>query len=121
MVADLTHGDLFNLLDWWVSWDRRGGGSDIDHGLSNWTLVARAAEPRNCFLITARNGWRTRLLEADNISSEAEAEVARVVTRDLLCRKVNLTIEDTSTRTDYELRGCSWFPCGCFRLGITWG
>ena len=47
-------------------------------------LVARAAETSNDLLRTAGYGRWARLLQADDVPSEAEAEVARVVSGNLL-------------------------------------
>lgn len=54
------------------------------------TLVAWTTEARDGLLVTARNWWRARLLQADDVASEAEAEIARIVAGYLLCRHVDL-------------------------------
>ena len=53
-----------------------------DAGLDG-ALVARAAEAADGLLVAARDGRRARLLQADDVPAEAEAEVARVLARDL--------------------------------------
>lgn len=58
-ISNFTHSDLFNLLDRWIGGNGCSSGSDVNHCLSDWTLVTWAAEPWNCFFITPWNGWRT--------------------------------------------------------------
>ena len=56
-------------------------------------FVAWTAESINNLLLTARDGGRAALLQADDVSSEAEAEVAGVVAGDLLSGDVDFSFE----------------------------
>ena len=56
---------------------------DVHDARLDGALVARAAEAADGLLVAARDGRRARLLQADDVPAEAEAEVARVLTRDL--------------------------------------
>lgn len=71
-----------------------GGGrtrGDVQHGgHRHRALVARAAEAGDGLLVAAGDRWRARLLQADDVASEAEAEVAGIVTRYLLGGHVQL-------------------------------
>lgn len=63
--------------------------------IPNRALIPRTTESRDWFLITARN-WRwTALLETNDVPAEAEAEVARIIAWNLLCRHVHPTVEET--------------------------
>ena len=81
-------------------WGLRGvldvSGNVVDGHLDR-ALVPRAAEPGDDFLLAAGDWGRTALLQADDIPSEAEAEVARVVSGDLLSRHKYLPFEQTSS------------------------
>ena len=57
---------------------------DVHDARLDGALVSRAAEPLDGLLVAARDGWRARLLQADYVATEAEAKVARVLTRDLM-------------------------------------
>ena len=56
---------------------------DVHDARLDGALVARAAESLDGLLVAARDGRRARLLQADDVAPEAEAEVARVLARDL--------------------------------------
>ena len=56
---------------------------DVHDARLDGALVPRAAEPLDGLLVAARNRRRARLLQADDVAAEAEAEVARVFPRDL--------------------------------------
>ena len=58
----------------------------------DWAFVAWAAEARDNLFLTARYRRRATLLQANYISSEAEAEITRVVSRNLLRRNKNFPI-----------------------------
>lgn len=79
---------------------RRRGRRQIVRRHGNWTLVSRAAEAVDRFFVTARNGRRTALLQANDIASEAEAEVAGVVSRYLLRGHVHFVAVATSSRSE---------------------
>lgn len=69
-------------------WSGRGGGcrscyADIFDCHVNRAFVSRAAEAADGRLVTLRDGRRTRLLQADDVATEAEAEIARVRPWDL--------------------------------------
>ena len=64
------------------------------------TLVPGAAEAGDDLLSAAGDGGRTALLEADDVSSEAETEVARVVPGNLLGRHVDLVLKETGARSN---------------------
>ena len=66
----------------------------------DWTLVSGAAEAGDDLLSAAGYRWWTALLEADDVSSEAETEVARVVPRNLLGRHVDLVLKETGARSN---------------------
>ena len=59
----------------------------------DWTLVPGTAEARDDLLSAARYWGRTALLQADDVSSEAETEVARVVPGNLLGRNVDFVLK----------------------------
>lgn len=65
-----------------------GGGrarGDVQHGgHGHWALVARAAEAGDGLLVAAGDWRRARLLQTDDVAAEAEAEVAGIVTWNLL-------------------------------------
>ena len=56
---------------------------DVHDARLDRALVPRAAEAANRLLVAARDRRRARLLQADDVAAEAEAEVARVFPRDL--------------------------------------
>ena len=74
-----------------------GVPSHVVRHLTDGTFVSRTAEASDAFLRAARNGWRARLLKTDDVSPEAEAEIAMVVARDLLGRDVDFAIKQTSS------------------------
>ena len=57
---------------------------DVHDARLDGALVPRAAEALDGLLVAARDRRRARLLQADDVAAEAEAEVARVFPRDLL-------------------------------------
>ena len=56
---------------------------DVHDARLDGALVPRAAEALDGLLVAARDRRRARLLQADDVAAEAEAEVARVFPRDL--------------------------------------
>jgi len=86
-------GDTEGVLDGLVS------SNIVDTHLDR-TLVPGTAEPGDDLLRTPGDGGRTTLLEADYVSSETEAEVARIVSGDLLGGNVNLVLEEASPWSD---------------------
>lgn len=76
---------------------------DVLGGRTDGTLVARAAEATDALLDTAGDGRRARLLQADDVTAEAETEVAVVLARDLLRRNVDLAIEQTGAGADQRI------------------
>ena len=62
---------------------------DVHDARLDRALVPRAAEAANRLLVAARDRRRARLLQADDVAAEAEAEIARVFSRDLFYVKGN--------------------------------
>ena len=77
---------------------------DVVRGLADGALVARAAESVDTFLDAARNGRRARLLQADDVAAEAEAEVAVILAGDLLRRDVHLAVEQARALRKFRIR-----------------
>jgi len=63
-------------------------------------LVARTAETRDCFFSAPGDGWWAALLQANDVSSEAETEIARVSARNLLGGNVDFALEQTGSGTN---------------------
>lgn len=118
-VSYLTHDHLLLHLDRRVSGDGSGGGGDVDYLLCHWALIARTAEPRDGLFIAPGYGWRTRLLQADDVPTEAEAEVTGVIAGDLLCRDIDLAVEHTSAGWEGTGGGHIWVRrTGCDGSGV---
>ena len=56
---------------------------DVHYARLDRALVPRAAEALDGLLVAARDWRRAGLLQADDVTAEAEAEVARVLPGDL--------------------------------------
>ena len=63
----------------------------------DWTLVSGTTEARDDLLCAARYGGWTALLQADDVSSETETEVTRVVPGNLLGRHVDFVLKETGS------------------------
>ena len=74
--------------------------TDVVRNLPDGALVARAAKSGNDFFLTVGNRRRAGLLQTDDISSEAETEIAVILTRNLLGRDVNFAVKETGCRAD---------------------
>lgn len=70
---------------------RRRRGHIHRRRLRHRAFVPGAAETLYVLLVTAEYGWRAALLQADDVSAEAETKVARIVSRHLLGGHVHLT------------------------------
>lgn len=77
------------------------------------TLVAWTTEARDGLFVTARNWRRARLLQADDVASEAEAEIAWIVAGYLLCGHIDFASIATSARSED-------FLLVVFIFGIGW-
>lgn len=73
---------------------------DVVRHLTDGALVARATESGDALLQAAGDGRRARLLQADDVAAEAEAEVAVVVARNLLGRDVHLAVKEARAGRD---------------------
>lgn len=80
--------------------------SNVVRHLTDGTFVTRTTETGDAFFQTTWNRWWARLLQADDVSAETEAEIAMIVARDLLSRDVDFAVKETSTRSDRILFGC---------------
>lgn len=74
--------------------------SDVVDGHFDRAFIAWTAESINNLLLAAWNGRWTTLLQADDVSAEAEAEIARIIARDLLSGDVDFSLEKTSAGSD---------------------
>lgn len=92
---------------------------DVVRHLADGALVARTAESGDALLQAARNGRRARLLQADDVAAEAEAEVAVVVARNLLRRDVDFAVKETRARSDGHF-GISSVDIGSERRFAGW-
>ena len=67
---------------------------DIVCHLSNGAFIARAAKSRNGFLYTSRDRRWARLLKANYVAAEAEAEITVILARDLLGGYIYFAVEE---------------------------
>lgn len=74
--------------------------SDVVDGHFDRAFIAWTAESINNLLLAAGNRRWATLLQADDISTEAKAEVARIVARDLLSGYVDFSFKQTSAGSD---------------------
>lgn len=80
---------------------RRRGRGDVHHRRhGDRTLIPRTTEAGDGLFVTTVDRWGTTLLQADDVAAEAEAEVARIVTWDLLCGHVDFAAVATGARTE---------------------